>query len=246
MMSCAFAQHGVVGPVSPSVPSTAPPLPRGPQRVSLTDRGLAGIAAFGDPMDRALATLRKRLRPPDQEVTNENNPEGNVFGVCPGGRNRYVRWGRLWVLFTEQSRYGRGRWHLFAYYVKGEQVRGRPDPTTQRGIHIGSTVAELRAEDLDSRAPARQWHHGAVHRALRTDLGPEPEQLLPGLALHAVEADELVADRRGRAAARPEASGRVDLQHRQPVRAARRRAARAGPLGPQAASGSCRPPARGR
>src|SRR6266498_3676527 len=145
MMSCAFAQHGVVGPVSPSVPATAPPLPRGPQRVLLTDRGLAGIAAFGDPMDRVLAALGERLGPPDEQVTNENNPAGNIFGVCPGGGNRYVRWGRLWVLFTDgQSSYGQGRWHLFAFYVKGEQVSGRPDPATQRGIHIGSTVAELR------------------------------------------------------------------------------------------------------
>lgn len=140
-----FAQHSVVGPVSPSVPSTAPPLPRGPQRVVLTDRGLADIATFGDPMDRVLSSLRERLGPPDEEVINENNPEGNIFGICPGGSNRYVRWGRLWVLFTGQSRYGQGRWHLFAYYVKGEQVSGRPDPATQLGIHVGSTVAELRA-----------------------------------------------------------------------------------------------------
>jgi hypothetical protein len=141
-----FAQRSVVGPVSPSVPSITAPLPRGPQRVVLTDRGLAGIAAFGDPMDRVLATLRQRLGSPDQEVTNENNPEGNVFGVCPGGRNRYLRWGRLWVLFTDgHSRYGQGRWHLFAYYVKGAQISGRLDPATQRGIHLGSTVAQLRA-----------------------------------------------------------------------------------------------------
>jgi hypothetical protein len=139
-----FAQQGVVGPVSPSVPSTAAPLPRGPQRVVLTDRGLAGIATFGDPMDRVLARLRERLGPPDEEVTNDN-PEGNIFGVCPGGVNRYVRWGRLWVLFGAQSRYGQGRWHLFAYYAKGEQASGRPDPATQGGIHVGSTVAELQA-----------------------------------------------------------------------------------------------------
>jgi hypothetical protein len=139
-----FARHSVVGPVSPSVPSTAPPLPLGPQRVVLTDRGLAGIATFGDPMDRVLASLRQRLGAPDQEVTNDN-PEGNIFGVCPGGLNRYVRWGRLWVLFTAQSRYGQGRWHLFAYYVKGERASGRPDPATQRGIHVGSIVAKLQA-----------------------------------------------------------------------------------------------------
>lgn len=145
-----FAQSGLIGPVAPSVPppSAQPPTSstttRAPQPVVLTDRGLAGIAAFGDPMDRVLATLRERLGPPDQEVTNDN-PEGNILGVCPGGRNRYVRWGRLWVLFTAQSRYGQGRWHLFAYYVKGEQASGRPDPATQRGIHVGSTVAELQA-----------------------------------------------------------------------------------------------------
>jgi DNA-directed RNA polymerase specialized sigma24 family protein len=113
-----FAHRGVVGPVSPSVPSTAPPLPRGPQRVVGTDRGLAGIAVFGDPMDPVLAALRERLGPPDEEVTNQNNPEGNIFGVCPGAQvgNRYVRWGRLWVLFTNgQSSYGHGPWHLFAY-----------------------------------------------------------------------------------------------------------------------------------
>lgn len=142
-----LAHRGVVGPVSPGVPSTAPPLPRGPQRVVVTDRGLAGIAVFGDAMDRVLAVLGERFGPPDEEVTNQNNPEGNIFGVCPGAQvgNRYVRWGRLWVLFTDgQSSYGHGRWHLFAYYVKGQQVSGRPDPTTDRGVHVGSTVAELR------------------------------------------------------------------------------------------------------
>jgi hypothetical protein len=145
-----FAQPGLLGPVAPSMPppSTQPPtstMPRAPQSMVLTDRGLTGIATFGDPMDRVLTTLRQRLGLPDEEVSNENNPEGNIFGVCPGGSNRYVRWGRLWVLFTAQSRYGQGRWHLFAYYVKGAQVSGRPDPATQRGIHVGSTVAELRA-----------------------------------------------------------------------------------------------------
>jgi hypothetical protein len=139
-----FAQSGLIGPVAPTVPPPPSTATRAPQPVVLTDRGLVGIAAFGDPMDRVLATLRQRLGPPDQEVTNDN-PEGNIFGVCPGGLNRYVRWGRLWVLFTAQSRYGQSRWHLFAYYANGEQASGRPDPATQRGIHVGSTVAELQA-----------------------------------------------------------------------------------------------------
>jgi hypothetical protein len=45
------------------------------------------------------------------------------FGTCPGPV-RAVRWGRLYVLFTNgPTRYADGgRWHLFAYRVDATQV----------------------------------------------------------------------------------------------------------------------------
>jgi hypothetical protein len=72
---------------------------------------------------------------------------GHIFGICPGISGQYLRWGRLWLLFTGgQSNYGHGRWHLFAYYARETAPpNGRPEPATRRGIYVGSTVAELRA-----------------------------------------------------------------------------------------------------
>ena len=45
-----------------------------------------------------------------------------------------------------RSHHGRGRWHLFAYNARETAPpSGRPEPATRRGIHLGSTVTELRA-----------------------------------------------------------------------------------------------------
>jgi hypothetical protein len=152
----ALTQRGVVSPAAPGVPSVAPPnaqpppsstAKQPPRPLVLTDRGLIGLATFGDPMAQVVRTLQEQLGPPDEEFVNQGNPEGNIFGICPGINGQYLRWGRLWLLFTEgKSDYGNGRWHLFAYYAKQTAPPGgRPEPATERGVHVGSTVADLRA-----------------------------------------------------------------------------------------------------
>lgn len=152
----ALTQRGVVSLAAPGVPSAAPPnaqpppsstAKQPPRPLVLTDRGLIGLATFGDPMAQVVRTLQEQLGPPDEEFVNQGNPEGNIFGICPGINGQYLRWGRLWLLFTEgKSDYGNGRWHLFAYYAKQTAPPGgRPEPATERGVHVGSTVADLRA-----------------------------------------------------------------------------------------------------
>jgi len=57
-----------------------------------------------------------------------------------------------------------------------------PEPVPQR---LGPTCSAWGREP-------RSTPFSGLHRAQRTDLGPGSGQLLPGLALHPVEAQELV------------------------------------------------------
>jgi hypothetical protein len=109
--------------------------------------GLRGIARFGEPLDRVVARISDRFGPPDEDRT-WNQQVMQYFGACPGDRHRYLRWGRLYALFTDgATKYspGGGRWHFFAWYAEGQHVTGRLDPATAAGIRVGSTVADLRA-----------------------------------------------------------------------------------------------------
>jgi hypothetical protein len=111
----------------------------------LTSGGLRGIASFGAPRDRVVARLRDRFGAPDEDRT-WNQSVQQYFGACPGDRHRFLRWGRLFALFTdgETSYSPAGRWHFFAWYADN-QVTGGLDPATATGIRVGSTVADLRA-----------------------------------------------------------------------------------------------------
>jgi hypothetical protein len=112
----------------------------------LTSGGLRGIAAFGDPQDRVVARLRDRFGAPDEDRTWDQ-AKLQYFGACPGDRHRFLRWGRLFALFTDgaTSYSPAGRWHFFAWYASDHQTTGSLDPATAVGIRVGSTVAELRA-----------------------------------------------------------------------------------------------------
>jgi hypothetical protein len=112
----------------------------------LTPGGLDRIATFGEPMARVVDRLRGRFGPPNDHGTL-NQAGRQDFGVCPGNRQRFFRWGRLFVLFTDgPTSYRRaGGWHFFAWYAEDYQVTGSLDPATTAGIQVGSTVAKLRA-----------------------------------------------------------------------------------------------------
>jgi hypothetical protein len=71
------------------MPSTSSTAKRATGPVVLSDRGLAGLATFGDPMERVRRNLHEQLGPPDEELTNQDNPMGHIFGICPGISGQY-------------------------------------------------------------------------------------------------------------------------------------------------------------
>ena len=169
--------------------STTSVPPRPTRTVVLRADGL-GVTAFGTAEQDAMRALQARLGPP-QERGSWNG--ATPFGTCPGPV-RAVRWGRLYVLFTNgPTRYSpEGRWHLFAWQVNQFQVTAidpqysgptpPPDPPplrgysprTATGISYGSTVAELRAVYSSrlqlGRAESGPTYQFTVRRGATTEL----------------------------------------------------------------------------
>jgi hypothetical protein len=197
-----------------TTPTTLPPTStattaKAAPGVTLRSDGL-GVAGFGAAEREALGRLRRELGPPDETGSwNGATP----FGTCPGD-TRAVRWGRLYVLFTNgPTRYApSGTWHLFAYQVDAVQrtkvdpqyngptpppepppLRGY-SPKTAAGIGFGSTLAELRAA-YGGRLRVSSGLPGPVHRfQVRLDAGElsgslsgrTPSATVTGLAAGAV------------------------------------------------------------
>ena len=131
---------------APTTITTAPTTTETAGDQVLAAGGLRGLASFGEPQDRVVARIRDRFGAPDEDRTWDQQTI-QYFGVCPGDRHRFLRWGRLFVLFTNgATNYSPGgRWHFFAWYAEDHQVTGSLDPATAAGIRVGSTVSELRA-----------------------------------------------------------------------------------------------------
>jgi hypothetical protein len=192
-----------------TLPSSSTTTAKAAPAVVLRPDGL-GVADFGAAEREALGRLRRELGPPGETRSwNGVTP----FGTCPGD-TRAVRWGRLYVLFTNgPTRYASGgTWHLFAYQVEATQrskldpqysgptpppepppLRG-DSPKTAVGIGFGATLAELRAAYGD-RLRVSSGLPGPVHRfQVRLDAGElsgsldgrTPSATITGLAAGAV------------------------------------------------------------
>jgi len=118
--------------------TTAAPSPDG---LVLGAGGLA-VVDLGEGADAAVASMEGALGPADSD-SGWVDAAGSDYGYCPAPQVRGVVWGDLTLLFSDgDTPYGSGgEQHLFVYRLDGST----PAATTEAGIGVGSTSADVRA-----------------------------------------------------------------------------------------------------
>lgn len=113
----------------------------------LGDAGI-GPAMFGDDGDGVVEELTALLGPPERDTGWVDPLE---IGPCPGTELRLVSWGVLTLELTDDSPIVTGPRHFAAYsYGLEGQLGGEPAGlSTESGISLGSSVADLRAAHPD-------------------------------------------------------------------------------------------------
>ncbi len=108
----------------------------------LREDGLGAIA-FGDPMDSSLALLTDLLGATTLDITEIG--EGFAGGHGGADEARFVAFGTLFLTFLDVSEYrSDGAMHLAGWTLNDDGAGSSPH-TTEEGISLGSTVAELQA-----------------------------------------------------------------------------------------------------
>ena len=120
---------------SPATTVTLPP-------VYLDADGL-GLIDLGTPYEETVEAVTAELGEPNADsgwIGSESE-----FGTCPGTVVRVVRWHSLRLFFSDgPTEFGSDERHFFYFSQSTVETDEVLDLATARGIHLGSTVADLR------------------------------------------------------------------------------------------------------
>ncbi len=131
--------------VAPTTVVTAPPTTVAPGASLELGASSLGAAEFGTDPEAVITYVASVLGPPTADSGWTDAITGG-FGVCPGNEVRGVAWNDLVLLFSDNTDVASGRRHFFSYTL-GPAFEADVNPfglTTDAGIGIGSTVANLR------------------------------------------------------------------------------------------------------
>ena len=123
---------------SSTAPTTSTTLPP----VYLDADGL-GLIDLGTPYEETVEAVTAELGEPNADsgwIGSESE-----FGTCPGTVVRVVRWHSLRLFFSDgPTEFGSDERHFFYFSQSTVETDEVLDLATARGIHLGSTVADLR------------------------------------------------------------------------------------------------------
>lgn len=102
-----------------------------------------GLVEFGATVEETLEAVGSILGGADAD-SGWVSATG-TFGTCPGSLVRVVRWASLRLFFSDgPTEFGEEMRHFFFYSQSPVETEAVIDLKTEKGIGIGSTVAELR------------------------------------------------------------------------------------------------------